>query len=283
MKPSKITLVRRVNDFSAQLDKLGGPPAKARRLLTTKKASKPRVATAGKKKAAKATINPKPQSQGLRVGILDLGAWMGNLRPLLEELNRVQTLFELFEVQSPVPGGLIKSPDGMMQWAAENGVYTGSMDVSEFEPQMIADEFFLVAEDIRKALKLSRVVGVTAPLIAGVEEDSVYWNHFASGKGKTILISTKDVRSFAEQAHRPFAAAVGALLIGALLANVNDKITYHDDTGCIFDYNGSRISLVNTFTALRIDSSCFQKLTPKQRISADSMLTALRAMKRKSS
>ncbi len=279
-KLSGVTLVRRVRDFAAQLKGFGRAVTENRQPVA-KKAAKPRLRMAAKKKL-KAATKSQPKSRTLRVGVLDLGAWLGDLRSLLEGLNRVQTLFEFFEVQAPVPGGLIKTSEGMLQWAAENGLYTGSMDASTFEPQMIADEFFLAAEDIRKALKLARVVGVTAAMIAGVDEDGVYWNHVAAGEEKTILLSMKDVRAFAEQAERPFAAAVGALLIGALFASINEKITYHADAGCLFDDNQSRVSLIETFKALSIEASCFNKLTPKQRVAADAMLSALRLMKRKS-
>ena len=213
---------------------------------------------------------------------MDLGAWVGGLGILLKALNSVQSLFELFEVQAPVPGGLIKTSDGMLQWLAENGGYSASLVASDVEPQMIADEFFRAAEDIRKALDLGRVVGLTGAMIAGVDERGLYWNYVSVGEGRTVLLSTNDVRNFAEQADRPFAAAVGAMLTGALLANLNENITYHDDTGCLFDFNQSRVSLVNTFRRLRIDDPCFAKLTQKQRLAADAMLKDLRAMKRKS-
>jgi hypothetical protein len=147
---------------------------------------------------------------------------------------------------------------------------------------MIANEFFLAAEDIRKAFKLTRVVGVTAAMIAGVDEAGVYWNYVAAGEEKAILLSIKDVRAFAERADRPFAAAVGALLIAALFASINEKITYHADAACLFDENQSRVSLIETFRALRIENSCLNKLTPKQRVAADAMLSVLRLMKRKS-
>jgi hypothetical protein len=280
-KLSNITLVRRVRDFAAQL-KGFGRAATEHRQPAAKKAAKPRLLRMAAKKKFKAAGKSQSKFRALRVGVLDLGAWLGDLRSLLEELNRAQALVELFEIQAPVPGGLIKTSEGMLQWAAENGLYTGSMEPSAFEPQMIANEFFLAAEDIRKSFELTRVVGVTAAMIAGVDEDGVYSNYVTAGEEKVILLSVKDVRAFAEQADRPFAAAVGALLVGALFASINDKITYHPDTGCLFDDNQSRESLVETFKALRIDATCFSKLTPKQRVAADAMLSALRLMKRKS-
>ncbi len=280
-KLSKFVLVRRVRDFASQLKSFGRAEASTAG-REPKTAAKPHMRITANKKTAKTAKKLLPKSRALRVGVLDLGAWLGDLRSLLEELNRVQTLFELFEIQAPLPGGLIKTSEGMLQWAAENGLYTGSMEPSAFEPQMIANEFFLAAEDIRKSFDLARVVGVTAAMIAGVDEEGVYSNYVTAGEEKVILLSVKDVRAFAEQADRPFAAAVGALLVGTLFASINDIITYHPDTGCLFDDNQSRVSLVETFRALRIDAACFQKLTPKQRGAADAMLSSLRLMKRKS-
>jgi hypothetical protein len=214
----------------------------------------------------------------VRVGVLDLGAWIGEMADLLGRLNRSQSLFTIFEVQAPVPGGLIKSSEGMAHWAAAQGILK---PLPAFEKHVIADEFFVAAEDIREDLDLSFIVGITPAMVAGTSPDGAYWNYVSAGVGKTILLSTRDLRDFAAQANRPFAAAVGTLLVSTLLAGVNEQLIYHENTGCIFDFNENRISFVDTFKALRIEESCLDKMTSDQRQAATAMVTVLRRMRRR--
>lgn len=218
-----------------------------------------------------------------RVGVLDMGAWIGGVPTLLERLNAAQSLFTIFEVQAPMPGGLLKTPVGMAEWAAEQlGKPLSKSDRDEMEPHVIANEFFTAAEDIRNHFGLDLIVGMTPAMIAGFQADGeIFWNHFSAVTDKTILLSTADLRRFAEAAHRPFEAGVGALMVATLLVAVNRKLGYHEDTGCIFDYNGSRVSLVTTLKLMRIDVQCLRAMTTEQADAAISMLTVLKRMKRR--
>ena len=217
-----------------------------------------------------------------RVGVLDMGSWIGKLPILLEKLNAAQSLFTIFEIQAPIPGGLIKTPEGMAEWASEhlNKPLTKE-ERDEFSEHMIANKFFDAAEDIRKDedIDVDFIVGITASMVAYISSNTVYWNHFSAVHGKTILISAADLRRFSEQAERPFEAAIGALLVSSLLIAVNDKLDYHDDSGCLFDYNGSRVSLVNTIKNLHIEGKCLDKMTSEQREAAISMLSSLKRMR----
>lgn len=219
----------------------------------------------------------------VRVGVLDLGVWIGGLPMLLEKLNAAQPMFTIFEIQAPVPGGLIKTQEGMADWAAQQlGRKLGKRELGEMDRHIIANEFFVVGEDIRKNMGLDFLVGLAPALVAGTAADGgIYWNHFSSVSGKTILLSTTDLREFAAQAERPFEAAVGAMLLPALLIAVNGKLEYHDDSGCLFDYNGSRVSLVSTLKAMQIEDRCLDVMSPEQRTAASAMLKALQLMKRR--
>ena len=203
---------------------------------------------------------------------------------LLDKLNASQPLFTIFEIQAPIPSGLLKTPAGMAEWAARHLERPLTKNErSGLKPQFIADDFFLAAEDVRTNLGLHLIVGMTPAMVAAVSHDKVLWNLFSSVSGKTILLSTADLRQFAEQAGRPFKAAIGAILVAALLVAVNSKMKYHKkDSGCVFDYNGSRVSLVETIRAMQIERSCLEKLTSDQQEAGVSMLAALKRMKRKS-
>jgi hypothetical protein len=215
-----------------------------------------------------------------RVGLLDMGAWIGGLPPLLERLNNAQSFFTIFEIQAPLPGGMLKSPAGMEAWT--NSQLGKPLRQKEpFEPHVIANEYFVAAQDIRKSLGLDFVVGISPAMVAGVEPDGeIFWNHFSAVADKTILLSSADVRQFSREAGRPFEAGVGVLLVASLLIAVNGHLQYHDDTGCIFDYNGSRVSLANSIRRMRIDGSCLRTMTSDQRDAARQMLATLRRMKR---
>ena len=219
-----------------------------------------------------------------RVGILDLGAWIGGLPLLLKRLNAAQSPFVMFEIQAPLPGGMLKTPEGMLNWAAvQLGEPLSKAERNQMEPQMVANEFFAAAEDIRKSMGLDLIVGMTPAMVAGVDHDGgIYWNHFSSLSGKTILLSTADLRHFAEKAGRSFEAAVGAILLASLLVAVNSKLEYHDDTGCLFDYNGSRVSLIKTLKEMQIEKSCLAVMTAEQRTAAHAMLKVLKALRRRS-
>jgi hypothetical protein len=223
----------------------------------------------------------------LRVGILDLDTWIGELPTLLEKLNPAQLLFTIFEVHAPVPGGLIKTPAGMAEWAAAHlNQPLKKKDVAQLQPQMITGDFFSAADDIRRALGLDFIVGLTPAMLAGVlpkaQGKGIYWNHFSSGLRKTILLSTTDLRQYAEQAGRPFEAAIGALLVPELLMAINKKLVYHRDSKCIFDDNVSRVNFVKTMKAMKICDSCLEKMTPEQSKAAVGMLAVLAHMKMKS-
>lgn len=220
-----------------------------------------------------------------RVGVLDMGAWLGNLPTLLENLNAAQPLFTMFEVHAPMPSGLRKTPEGIAAWIVEQtGEPLGKSEQKALESHVVIDEFVVAAESTRRSLGLDLMVGVTPGLVAGTD-DGVYWNHFSFGRKKCILVSIADVRQFAEEADRPFEAGLGVLLIAAILVSLNKNLDYHDedapDTGCIFDYNRSRVSLTTTIEKLDLDDACRNRMTPEQLSATVSMIEALKRMKKR--
>ncbi|NID05631.1 hypothetical protein HBF26_12090 [Luteibacter jiangsuensis] len=220
----------------------------------------------------------------LRVGILDLGAWIAGLPDLLVRLNGAQSIVTLFEINAPVPAGLRKTAKGMVEWFARHQVKQSRKQVSDLEPHIVFEEFFHAASDIRAYMGLDMVVGLTPVMVAGESDGSLYWNHFSNVQDGVILISTMDVREFAQNANRPFEAAVGGMLIGAVLVGLNDQLGYHDQTlGCLFDYNEDRSGIVAAIKMARICPECSEVLTEKQQSAAESMLKVLRKMKRKRS
>lgn len=219
-----------------------------------------------------------------RIGLLDLGVWIAGMPDLLSRLNAAQDIYTLFEINAPVPAGLRKMPEGLVDWMRHHQFNPSKAVRAKLEPHVIADEFFTVGADIRSGMGLNMVIGLAPVMVAGDDGSEIYWNHFSSVSNNVALLSTTDMREFASKAGRPFEAAVGVLLIGALLVRFNTKLDYHDpNRGCVLDYNEDRISLIETIRDLKICSACAKKMDVPQRTATVAMLGALRRMKKRPS
>lgn len=217
-----------------------------------------------------------------RIGLLDLGVWIAGLPALMSRLNAAQVPYTLFEINAPVPAGLRKTTEGMDAWMQSHGVQLKKSERAALQPQVIAGDFFTVAHDIRTGMGLDMVVGLIPVMVAGESDEGVYWNHYCSVSDGAALVSTADLREFAATAGRPFEAAVGVLLIGAILVRFNSKLSYHDNRGCIFDYNEDRVSLIDTIKTLKLCADCAKHMSAEQKGATEAMLAVLRKMKRKS-
>ena len=76
-------------------------------------------------------------------------------------------------------------------------------------------------------------------------------------------------------AGRPKEVAVGVLLIPQLLQLHSSKLGFHKDTGCLFDYNGTRATLVQTIASPRIEPSCLAKMPSSLRAPAEALAKTL--------
>jgi hypothetical protein len=235
---------------------------------------------AARTKLAKVVKDLKSSPNVQRVGILDLGAWLGKLPELIEQLNRAQVLYTLFELLAPVPGGLIKTEQGFVDWSRAHLDAPLDADVTKGLPrQMIREQFNEVAGNIQRGMGVDLLVGVTPALIAGVKGDEIFWNHFSSVMPPLVLLSVSDLRDFAGQAGRPYEAAVGLLLAVALLVAHNRNLRYHGDNGCVFDYKADRTGLVDTLRTMRICPACEQIMSTAENDALRGMLAALKAMR----
>jgi hypothetical protein len=67
------------------------------------------------------------------------------------------------------------------------------------------------------------------------------------------------------------------LVLSQVLVLINRRLGFHENTGCIFDFNEDRVSIVNSLKRLEIDSDCWNKIEEKYRQPVSDMLTALRS------
>lgn len=213
------------------------------------------------------------QSKVHRVGVLDLAAWVSGLPNLLERLNAAQPQFTFFEVQAPLPAGLRKTASW---YEKEMAFKLGPKDRKELERQFYANDFFKAGENLRKHFGLDFLVGITPAMIAGIADGELYWNHFSSSKGPVLLISTAELREFSGRAERPFEAFVGHLLTAQLLVAMNSRLAFHEDRGCLFDYNQSRVSIIKGVANPAIEPECLQRIDPKNRDAARAFVNVLR-------
>lgn len=209
------------------------------------------------------------QTQVVQVGVWDLNAQIGGLSQLVEILNKAQSAFVFFQLETAIPAGMISHKDRVIAWARERGSRFSRRDLGELEDNMIADDFYRRARKVRADLKLDYLVGLTSSMIAFEEENKVYWNYYSTWKGHLLLVSTYGVREYARKVQRPFAAAVGGIIVATLLAVMNRRLDFHVETnGCLFDQNIDRGTIIKAMKNPRIDEECLAKIDEKYREAA---------------
>lgn len=219
------------------------------------------------------------QQKTISVGVWDIGARVAWLSKLIEHLNAAQPAFVFFEVEAGIPSGLISQPERVIAWAKDAlGKNWKSSYRKDMESNVIANDFFPRADKVRADLGLDYIVGVTPGMVAGEEDDgNVYWNHFSTFEKRSILVSVQDLRAFAKKAGRPFEALVGHVTIAQLLVaqSYSRGLSFHEDRGCLFDYNESRESIVTAAQHPNIEPACLKLIAPSIRESALKLAEAL--------
>jgi hypothetical protein len=214
-----------------------------------------------------------------RIGVWDLGAWLASLPQLLNRLNAVQQSLTFFMVQAMVPSGLIREPEGVIAWltALCGRPPTPKRRKEIADNVVIDDDFFAVAKRIRTDLAVDYLVGITPSMIAGDDEDDgAYWDFFSSGLGRIGLASSAELRKFAAKSGRPLEAYLGMIIVAQVLALMSPKIEYHDDNGCLFDFNYERVGIIKSLKNLHIDPRCLKAIPVKHRAAALSLVRLLR-------
>jgi hypothetical protein len=214
-----------------------------------------------------------PAPAGRRVGIWDLGAYVGRLPAIIEALNASQQDFVFYEAIAAVPAGTVSQPERVRAWARE---LTGSGRLPGVEQNVIAEDFFRRAGVVRRDLRLDYLAGITSHLIADEGAEDIRWNLFSTYRGKLVLVSSAGLREYAQRAGRPFEYAVAGVILAQLMGAVHPRLGFHDDRGCIFDYNEDRAGIVKMLKAPRIDDQCLKLMKPAGRKTALAMVEALR-------
>lgn len=214
------------------------------------------------------------QPKVTKVGLWDLGARAGFLPQLLIELNATQPAFTFFNIQAPTPAGLISRPEVVATMVAKWG---HPLTKEEINNNIIANDFFKFGETVRRKLGVDYLVGLTPKMIAEDDGDMVIWNFFSSFKQKKIIVSTYELRSYAEEAGRPYEVAIMQLVLIQLLVAESRQLEFHDrDVGCIFDANVQRVNAVLTIKNLMVEQRCLKLVAKKYREVTLQLLNTLR-------
>lgn len=220
-----------------------------------------------------AFVEPAPATKALRVGIWDLGAYVGRLPQVIEAVNRAQDEMVFYEALAAMPSGTVSQPSRVRAWSEDLG---GPRRLPGLLANVIADDFFKRAEPVRRDLGLHYLAGLTSKMIADEDEEQVYYNLFAVAHRRLILVSTCELRKYAAKAGRPFESAVVGLVVAEVLTLLHRRLEFHPDRGCIFDYNEDRAGIVKVLKDPRIEDSCLRKIPLPQRPAAVALLEALR-------
>jgi hypothetical protein len=213
------------------------------------------------------------------VGVWSLEAWLGGLGGLIDALNSTQSTFVFYEVNAAVPAGLISRPERVAVWYKEaSGRKPGKRVRENLEDNLIANEFFSLAERIRGELTLDYIIGVTPSMVAGIAGTDLYWNHFSTFDGRAVLTSSYQLHEFARDTGWPLHAFLAKIIVSQLLvAMMWPKLGFHDDTSCLFDYDLSRVSLKDKVKDPHIEPTCLKEIKPTYRAAALAFVDMLRS------
>jgi hypothetical protein len=239
-------------------------------------------------KSGRRFSSPPKSDVRVTVGIWSLDAWLGSLSRLIEALNHAQRTFVFYEVEASVPAGLISRPERVIPWLDEalqkNPIAEIRKSLEEarqtISDNLIANDFFPLADSIRADLGLDYVVGITPSMVAGEDTDgSYYTDHFSTYDGRTVLASSYDLQKYASASGMTFDAFLAVIVISELLVAICPKLGFHSDTGCLFDYNDDRDSLIKDVRNPSIEASCIDLIEPQYRDAANSFVDFIRSIR----
>jgi hypothetical protein len=215
----------------------------------------------------------------LKVGIWDLGAWLGNLPGLLDKLNAVQAAYRFFTIEATVPVGMIRRGEGVVEWLRAAGKRVSRQEALRAGNSLVAEDYYAIARPVRQELGVDYLVGITPSMVADHFSHEIEWDYFSTFDGRLLLASTADLRRFSSESGIPFDRFLGAVIVAQLLVAQfleHPGLGFHMiDRGCLFDRNDNRETLKNSMRDLRIEPECMAKIGPAFRQPAAALVNAL--------
>jgi CHAT domain len=192
------------------------------------------------------------------VALIDIDSKVGFLPELVRAANRAQSYYEFKVAYVPVPIGYVRS------------------DLGD-RPETYLPRLESYLSKMTKQLSADFVCCLTQNPVAGKK----FSNHFAATldeNRRVFVVSTCDVREFAQDVQIPFAKAVLALCLSMLLVTDGRwPIGYHSETqGCLFDYCEVRSDLKVGLAKMRFDHEpCRAKIGDPEQLNAIDALAGL--------
>jgi hypothetical protein len=224
------------------------------------------------------------ESAAHRIGIWDIDVNAGFLFKVLDLLNRRQRLFKFHRIEATVPMGLTLAGERTREIAKSYGGNPRDPDIAK---NTFAGDILKIARPMRKSLNIGLLVCVVAPMImdtltlAEDGREGVGWNFFSTSYRDVAIVSAYELRTYAPEAKRPFEAALAGIVVGAVLAAVFKKVSFHDDTrGCIMDYCDNRSDIVEMLRKFDLCEETLTQIPESARSAVHKMLDALKEYQR---
>ncbi len=213
---------------------------------------------------------------GVTVALWDLDAKIGGISQLIGAINKGQPVFTFFELLAPVPAGLVVRSDGFKQWALRRfGKRVTKRDEQDFQDNLLFDDFYKFARVVREQIGVDYLVGITQQMVAWQGDGEIYWNYFSTYSGQVILSSAYNMPKYAKDAGRPLEVGIAGIVIPQILQILNKRVRYHQNRGCLFDYNEERETIVETIKKTEIEERCLSRLDEKYREATKNMIKVL--------
>jgi hypothetical protein len=251
----------------------------------TRKGNSAKAKTKSGKSIASAQSRKRvqPASTGHRrvmIGIWDLGSWIGRLPDLLDLMNKAQQDYLFRTVQATVPVGLIRTSEGAIAWAKQASKRPLRKDeLDSISSNAVDSDFYSIAEPVRKELGLDFLVGITPSKVAWKGGGRIHWDYFSSYEGKLVIVSTYDLRRFSAETDTPFESFVAGIIVAQVLVAQFERrnLGFHDNRGCLFDFNEDRESLKDKAGSVVIEEECLRCVGPRFRNSAIALTDLIRS------
>jgi hypothetical protein len=218
----------------------------------------------------------KLEEKPVRIGVLDVEAYIGQLPGIIDAFNRVQDRYLFSEVQAPLPVGLFSEKQKVIAWAKTLG--HEPRNIPEISLNLIADDFFPNLEAIRKKVGVDYLGGITPARLSGTENGKLIWNCFSlsdeTRNNKVFLCSTHELIDFSAKSGFKFEAFIAHIFLSMALAVVHD-LTFDKATGGLFDSNIKRATLIDCLRNGTVEEKELQKLKPKNREAVLALMKAI--------
>lgn len=216
-----------------------------------------------------------------KIGVFDVSARAGLLFNVLEHVSRRQSRYTFYPVEASLPMGLGLISDAFRSRLAKSGIQVSEEDWGELTENIAVQEFFPFLAETRKRIEVDVIVGLFGPMLAWTERDDSLnwaWNYFSLGEGDEVAISAYGIRHYAEEAGRPYEAAIAMMAMSQVWASMYPDLHFHSESrGCPFDFCENRSDLIFSIKRMELCPESLSAIPVTERHSVEKCLEAIRS------